>query len=88
MAGKIPNIYSMIIHGRWPYTSLYCLIFAFDLNLYDIFWYILSWVAEVVRGHGGLRRNFLARTYAILSRTKICRDLRTFCRSLAKKVPF
>jgi len=34
-------------------------------------------------GHG---RKFEARTYAILSQIKICRDLRTFWRSLGKKV--
>ena len=33
----------------------------------------------------GLGRKFLAQTYAILSRIKICRNLRTF---RAKKVPF
>ena len=33
----------------------------------------------------GLGRKFEARTYAILSRIKICRDLRTFWRSLGKK---
>ena len=37
----------------------------------------------------GLGRKFQARTYAILSRIKICCDLRTFfLRSLGKKVPF
>ena len=37
----------------------------------------LGRVAEVVRGQAG--------TYAILPRIKICRDLRTFWRSLGKK---
>ena len=37
----------------------------------------------------GLGRKFLARTYAILSQIKICRDLRTFFGDLwAKQVPF
>ena len=36
----------------------------------------------------GLGRKFLARTYAILSRIEICRDLRTFWRSLVKKSAF
>ena len=36
----------------------------------------------------GLGQKFYARTYAILSRIKICRDLRTFWRSLGKKSAF
>ena len=36
----------------------------------------------------GLRRKFSAQTYAILLRIKICRDLRTFWRSLGKKSAF
>ena len=36
----------------------------------------------------GLGRKFQAWTYAILSRIKICRDLRTFWRSLGKKSAF
>ena len=36
----------------------------------------------------GLGRKFYARTYAILSRIKICRNLRTFWRSLGKKSAF
>ena len=36
----------------------------------------------------GLGGKFEAQTYTILSRIKICRDLRTFWRSLGKKVPF
>ena len=36
----------------------------------------------------GLGRKFLAWTYAILSQIKICRDLRTFWRSLGKKSAF
>ena len=36
----------------------------------------------------GLRRKFEARTYAILSGINICRDLRTFFRSLGKKSAF
>ena len=36
----------------------------------------------------GLGQKILARAYAILSRIKICRDLRTFWRSLGKKSAF
>ena len=35
----------------------------------------------------GLGRKFEARTYAVLSRIKVCRDLRTFGRPLGEKVP-
>ena len=49
-------------------------------------------VAKVAREHGWHPPKSLdsdgARTYAILSRIKICRDLRTFWRSLGKKSAF
>ena len=52
-----------------------------------------SRVAEVVRGRApaeksGLGRKLQARTYTSLSQIKICRDLRTFWRSLGKKSAF
>ena len=52
-------------------------------------------VAEVVRGHGGplpksldSDKNFKPEHTLFCRNIKICRDLRTFWKSLDKKVPF